>query len=306
MHPGNGPERSDDSRSEATAGAATSVRAATALATGDAPVAAFAPWWGPVRIGQAETRRWRIGPRSLWVTRKKDEVAVAHCASSDPMDRSLEVGVPADGDAPDEAERLRFAVRSGDRLLELVPALADRPAIVRPDAPLTIPAQEEVTLYVHSPVWLVLRLAAAGEREARVLVELPSWRPSDTWFGPNTLRGELAYALATTARFSLSDGAGHPHRATTAIRVRNRVDAPLQLERVKVPLPHLTLYATPTRLWTTSLTLDHDGDEERTALSLGAGVPSEAGPDALHLAPARDVVGGNLVMRAFARIFRSD
>lgn len=296
MEPGRSPDRSDATRPAADA----------ATAGSDASDRAFEPWWGPVRIEESETRRWRIGPRSLWLTRKPDEIAVAHCASDDPLDRSLERGVPVEGDVPETADRLRFAVRSADRMLELVPALADRPAVVRPDAPLAIPAQEEVTLYVHSPVWLVLRLARAGERAAHVLVEVPSWRPSDTWFGPNTLRGELAYALATTARFSLGDDAGHPHRATTPIRVRNREDEPLQLERLKVPLPHLTLYASRTGLWTTSLTVDHEGDEERTTLALGSGVPSEAGPEATRLAPARDVVAGNLVVRAFARIFRSD
>lgn len=200
---------------------------------------------------------------------------------------------------------MRFAVRGDAPRPELTPVLADRAAIVRPDAPLTIPQGEEVTLYVSSPVWLALRLPASARSEARLLTEVPSWRPSDTWFGPDTLRGELAYALATAGRFTLEAGVGPPHRATTPIRVRNHEASPLHLERLKVPMRHLSLYASPTRLWTTALVLEHDEDEERASLELTSGAPEDAGPDTQRIAPPRQVVAGNLVMRAFARLFRS-
>jgi hypothetical protein len=80
----------------------------------------------------------------------------------------------------------------------------------------------------------------------------------------------------------------------------------LRLERLKIPLPNLALYASRDRLWTTGLTLVHEGDEERTALALGSGVPDEAGSGATRVAQAREATTGNLVMRAFARFFRSD
>ena len=267
----------------------------------------FAPWWGPLELDADSPRRWRIGPRRLWMSRRRQEFSVAHAAGDDPLDASLELGVPdSENDIPESAHRMRFALSQDAPAPELVPALADRAAIVRPDAPLVVPPDEEVTLYVSSPVWLVIRLPANGsEDEPRTLLEVPTWRPSDTWFGPDTLRGELAYALATTGRFEL-DPTGPPHRTTTPIRVRNREPAPLRIERLKVPLPNLSLYATDRRLWTTALTLDHDEDEERTALELTSGAPREAGTDAVRLAPPREATSGNLVMRAFARIFRGD
>lgn len=283
----------------------TSRSSASAQAT-SLEAAPFVRWWGPLDLDASQVRRWQIGPRTLWMSRRSQEFSVAHLAGDDPLDRTIEIGRPDDASSiPDEAVRMRFAVRGDAPPPELAPVLADRAAIVRPDAPLTIPQGEEVTLYVSSPVWLALRLPASAGNDARLLAELPSWRPSDTWFGPDTLRGELAYALATAGRFTLEDGAGPPHRATTPIRVRNHEATPLHLERLKVPLHNLSLYASPTRLWTTALVLDHDEDEERASLELTSGAPPDAGGDTERLAPPRQAVSGNLVMRAFARLFRS-
>lgn len=272
----------------------------------DAARMTFSPWWGVLELDDAHVRRWRIGPRTLWMSRRSQEFSVAHVATDDPFDRTLELGAIDDADAiPREAARMRFAVRGDAPAPELSALLADRAAIVRPDAPLSIPPGEEVTLYVSSPVWLALRLPARADRGEQTLTEIPTWRPSDTWFGPDTQRGELAYALATSGRFAVERGAGPPHRATTPIRVRNRDATALHLERLKVPLPNLSLYASPTRLWTTALVLDRDDDDDRTSLELTSGAPTEAGPDTRTLAAPRQAVAGSLVMRVFSRLFGS-
>jgi hypothetical protein len=269
--------------------------------------ATFVPWWGEMGLEPDRPRRWSIGPRRLWAWRSPRELSVAHRVGDDPHDTTLELGLPEDVDVvPPDAARLRFAVAAEASAPQLRAALADRAAVVRPETSLSIPPGEEVTLYVSSPVWLRIVLPSPAGKEETVLCEIPTWRPSDTWFGPNTLRGELAYALATTGRLALEDRIGPPHRAVTPIRIRNRQDEPLGLERLKIPLPNLALYASRARLWTTALTLDHEGDDESTALSLTTGAPDEAGPDTERLAAPRQATGGNLVMRAFARVFGND
>lgn len=46
----------------------------------------------------------------------------------------------------------RFSFRETAKLLRLVPALADRPVVVRPDLPFFISADETITLFVSTPV----------------------------------------------------------------------------------------------------------------------------------------------------------
>lgn len=263
-------------------------------------------WWGSLTLEPDTHRRWRIGPRTLWLVRRARELTVAHTMSDDPLDDALELAEPADPEEiPENATRLRFALRADAPSPVLHPVLAERAAVMRPEAQLTVPEGEEVTLYVGTPLWLTLTLPAQGERGERALLELSSWRPSDTWFGPDTLRGELAYALSTAGRFTLDDVPPSPHRAITPIRVRNHAREPLQIQRLKVPLPYLTLYWAGERFWTTAVTLEHQEDDDRDTVQLTRGAPDEAAA-AERVAAPRLASGGSLVMRAFSRIFGSD
>lgn len=274
------------------------------------PPAPLEPWWGPLELPPGELRRWRIGPRTLWLERRSHELRVVHAFGDDPLDGSLERGAPADeGEIPEGAAQLRFALREGAPAPTLRAALAERDAVVRPESPLLVPTGEEVTIYVSAPLWLALELPAAGGRAARPLVELPTWRLSDTWFGPSTLVGELAYALSTTGQLELAEVHARAHRAITPIRVRNSAPEPLSIVRLKVPLPYLALYRAGGTLWTTAVTLEHEEEGDSAALQLTRGAPREAQADGAQperIAEARRTGGSNMVLRAFSRIFRSD
>ena len=96
-------------------------------------------------------------------------------------------------------------------------------------------------------------------------------RPSDTWFGPSTLEGELCYESKTAVRFNLDNVPRRPHRAISVVRIRNRTDTQLSLERLKIPLPNLSLFGTEDgQLWTESITLERDEDGENATVKLGA------------------------------------
>lgn len=282
-------------------------------------------WWGELQLAPGDTRRWRIGPLTLWLTRLAHELQVAHASDDDPLEGQLEAAVPcAPEEVPDDASRMRFAFSGRGGRLRLQPLLAERAVVVHPESPLLLPPGENATLFVSSPVWLALQFGAPP----RTLLELPSLRPSDTWFGPDTRVGELCYAMKTAGRLSLDELPLRPHRAITPVRIRNRAPDALLLERLKVPLPYLSLYRRGGRLWTNHLTLVREQDGDLAALQLGRGAPEEAGtlapekspeprpetgpaagPEAdraERLAPPREAAGSSMVLRAFSRLFRGD
>jgi hypothetical protein len=203
--------------------------------------------------------------------------------------------MPTEPDAADhEAARYTLAHLSGR--LELRPLLADLPVIVRPSSALHVPAKQKTTLYVTTVVWL------RAFNDGSLLLDMPVFRPSDTWFGPDTVSGELCYASRTQARTRVEALAQLPHRAVTPVVISNDAETALQVEQLRVPVPFLSLYAASDgRLWTNGITLTRGADSTEASLEL---LGSESLPSGCsRLAEPRDDAPNRSLVRAFSRLF---
>ena len=263
-------------------------------------------WWGEFPAGIGELRRWRIGPATLWAERLEHEWRVWRDQSEDFLEGGVEVAVAAEPDEiPHKAVAHRFTFERSVHSLGLQPLLADRPVIVKPESPLFVPSGESITLYVSTPIWIVLQFG----RPPRRLVEFPCFRPSDTWFGPSTREGELCYAARTAGRLSLDELPVRPHRALTPVRIRNRASDALLLERLKVPVMYLSMFRSAApggngQLWTEPVTLVREATGDLADVQLGRTAPTEAGGSrADTVAERRQQPEANLALRAFARLF---
>lgn len=239
-------------------------------------------WWGALSVREGQTVTFRVGPMSFWVRRQDGDLLVATAQSADSMQDALEL--PAESDSPSVPGGMtlhRFAGARG--AVQLVPRLADRPIIARPEHPFWLPSGTDVTVYMSAPVWVQLSLGGAA------LMELPLFRPSDTWFGPSTTSGELCYAVQTSLRRRLDPLFPRPHRAVTAIQIRNRGKDSLQVQRIRLPAPMLGVYAGAVSLRTRDVVLERVGDADAT-------VRLEPLPDGVSLlsAPRQASEGGLL------------
>ncbi len=206
-------------------------------------------WWGDQVIGVGQARRYRIGTLDLWIKCLPREWRIAHVEDREQPDRAEQLGPGPDLPPPEGAEIMRFGTHPGDEKVILRPRGADRPVVIRPDPALGLPSGESVVFYVSSPVWVEVA-ADVG----RPMVEIPVTRPSDTWFGPSPREGELCYASRTKARLFLSELPPRPGRAITEVRVHNQGHGLIPIERVAIPMPNLSLFATEAGvLWTPSV-----------------------------------------------------
>jgi hypothetical protein len=218
-------------------------------------------WWGTLTVDEAVVQQRHIGPLRLILWRSAGDlrIDVQHGATTE--------APAADGTLPeaptpvpmDDAEaalegvtRYRFAFRpSPVEGLRLEPALADRPLVSRPAIPLRIPPGEAVDFFVSNPLWIRL-----GNERLGNLLDEPILRPSETWFGPSRVLGELCYSATTVPRLHLENISVPAQRAVTPIRVVNRAAETLVLERIKVPVPHLELFEdSEGTLWTSAVEL---------------------------------------------------
>lgn len=257
-------------------------------------------WVGDFTVPEDTTLALTVGPFALAVHRSAREWLVHARSTGDPYDDTvaLERREGARSEPEDSGEQ-RFLVSGDSTALSVEVRLPNRGIVSRPLTPLHIPAGETARLYLSIPLWV--RLAVGDPR--RELLEIPSVRLSDTWFGDNTREGVLCYAMRSRCRLDLAAHPHLPYRAITRLVIRNRADAALLLERVRLPVATLGLYRDAAgRFWTEEVTLTRQADGSHADLTLGSGAPDEAG-DATRIAAPRETPQRNTLVRAFSALF---
>jgi hypothetical protein len=252
-------------------------------------------WWGEFDLPLGSSRGWDIGPLTL---------ALSHLAEEWRLDVERRATVSADDPErvmPTSAdENARFLTSAASGRLALRPRLADRPFAVRPRTAFQLLAGDEITLFVSTPVWVEIRLL----EPERPIAELPVLRPSDSWFGADTMQGELCYATRTSARLSLDEQPALSHRAITPLILRNRASSALSIERLLLPVPQLALYTDGDgRLWTTSATLTREADAQHAEFGI-SDTPPEQARSAQRLAEPRTARSRSFALRAWSSLFR--
>ena len=254
-------------------------------------------WAGEYRLAAGDCASWQIGPFKLWASMLSSEIRLAFDRGSDPLDSTLVVSASnATSEPPEGSKVRRFGFSQPPGSIELVPCLADRPIVVSPGDPLILPPHEQTTLFISTPLWVMV-MAGKGTSP---LLDQPTHRVTDTWFGPSTMEGELCYATRTNARMNLENLPVRPHRVISTVEIRNEAKSDLSIEKLRIPAQQMSVYATGAgHFWTESVTLDRKEEGETAAVRLGKGPPQQA--------PAANPVGGprtqlprGVLTRAFA------
>ncbi len=259
------------------------------------------PWWGEFTLAEGEAGCWTIGPTRVRVEHHAREWRIAYRNGGDPQDLTSRVELAlALGIEEEGAQVARYSFAATDARVAVQPLLADRPVVSHPEIPLFVPPQQSITLYVSSPLWLQVSVGTPST----LLREMAIVRPSDTWSGPLTRNGGLCYASSTMARTSLEAFPFSPLRAVTPIRITNRSEGMVAVERLNLPVPYLALYqAADGTLWTQAVELEQQGADKGLVLEqLGTAAPTEA-VGAVRLAEPRSKADRGLLGKAFGSLF---
>jgi hypothetical protein len=259
-------------------------------------------WWGRFSVNEEQTIQWNIGPLKLAVQRLPHEWQIAYERDETLTEEAN--GWQLDRTAPDVnslgyAHTERHTFDQTSPILWVLPALADRPVVTRPLAPFYVTAGEETVMFVSSPLWVRIQV----DDPPKTLQEIPIRRPSDTWFGPSTMEGELCYASRTHGRLNFENVSLQSHRAITQVIIRNRANDTLLVERLNLPVPYLSLFETSEGLlWTESVTMVRSRETGMANFDIGGSPPAQASQVKLVSEP-RQIPGQNMVIRAFGVLF---
>ncbi|HUT11765.1 MAG TPA: hypothetical protein VMY42_14790 [Thermoguttaceae bacterium] len=227
--------------------------------------------WGEYALKVGQAGCWKIGELRVWARRGEREWQVAHLPGGRLGGDSVHAEVPSSDFAPpDDAERLRLVFRQSSPVIRFSPALADRPIVVRSQTPLRLMPKESAQLFVTTPLWV--RIDFAGSSGS--VLDVPSVRLSDTWFGASTREGQLCYAGRVDARLRLEELVRVPYRVLTVFVVENRDAESLALDKIALPLPHLSLHREPGgAFWTQSVQVQRAKNGGEIEVRLNARLP---------------------------------
>lgn len=251
--------------------------------------------WNEFEIDSQASGHWKIGPLHLWITRFKNEWRIANTSSHDPEDRQVEIESPYLGVMPENLNSNRFGGKETEATVRFTPSLADRPVVIRPEMPFYLPAGEEVTIFVSTPMWINITV----EPRSRKLLSLPILRLSDSWFGPDPTEGELCYAAKTKAKLRFEDLKLIQYRAVTKIVLKNNHTKQLFLERIKVPVNNLSLYKSDDAgLLTETITIVKEDDTSEMKMKINSPNEIEFGSP-IKIAMPREPIQKNIFLKAF-------
>lgn len=265
-------------------------------------------WWGRHSLALDRTDFWQIGPLKLWLNASSTKLATSWANGDDFLDghvrnvpgaqQQLEHGIVA----PDKVETVISAYSQSQRNdVVFAPMLPDRPVVLRIADPIRILPGEEVTLYMVVPLFIRLELS----NSAKLIYEIPTYRLSDTWFGPLSTLGGLCYASASPAYLDLREVPLRAHCAITAITIKNSGLDALKLDRLNIPFPRLSLfYSQRSGFWTDRMTLERNADNEMANVKLDRQPPAEASPTQFVTGPRHAAAENSPVIRAFSAIFK--
>lgn len=261
----------------------------------------YLKWWDSYPFQKDQKALWQIGPFTLRAEFCQHEWIIQYERGADALATHCEIKFPfvTEHLTAEVKNTYRFGFAHSNGRLTLSPRLADRPVVVRPISPIYILPHTHVTIFLSTALWINIALS-----DPEITIHTTAlFRPSDTWFGQLFGDGELCYASQTFGRMRLKDMDIRPHRAITALHIENLNSEPLYLERIKLPVEFLSLYASEDNsLWTNSVQLVSLRNEKMASIKIDRDPPAHAhNPKLVHKSEAKS---DNIILRALNSIFQ--
>ena len=231
-------------------------------------------WWGGFEFSEQEIKCWQIGERRIAIQRGAQEWTIWNQETPTEINDVVEVNELKNSDSLAGVHFERFLERKTNSKLFIEPSLADQAMIVRPSKPITVMPGEEAKLYVSTPIWMTISM----NQNAEPMYDVPFWRPSDSWFGPNTISGDVCYAKYTDAKLLKEHLEVRSHRASTLVTVLNEQEEKLLIQRLNLPVPLLKVYVNKQKeFWTDQVSI-----LQRIEHSKPTSTVSHSPPDDVH------------------------
>lgn len=241
--------------------------------------------WGAVDLEEGESHHWQIGKRRLWLRKERERWLYA----SD-MEGSGSVEVVVSGARKGEGIPWRSIMGLHGEPPHLLPAMPDKPVLLKAPNPVQILPGGVLSLVVAVPVWIRLEAGAP-------IFDFGTVNASRTWFG-DPQSGEAAYALEIADWMvgkTAQKGAAHVH---VPLRIANESQGLLSFQRLLVRVVHLSLFEEGGTLFTNDVSVTFRSVTQYSHLNFSDRSSLDNGQGKLLQQP-RQMVSDSLIRRSF-------
>lgn len=254
-------------------------------------------WWGQISVEEKQQYALHFDGLDFTVAHHANEWQVSHVRTpakdTEKWSKSIST-IKTASDIVNDTNTERFICKPGENSIEIRPVTGDRPFVIKPSQPVQILGNESAIIYVSTALWIGVAIGKNKTPLTRIAIQ----QPSDTWIGPDTLSGQLCYASRTAGRLDKNLLPKKPYRAFTQVKIENKADSPLKLEKFVLPSPNLSLFSdTSGMLWTETVTLERNEKKVEASVSIGKSAPTDIGPSKLVNGPIEPLKSGKFAGR---------
>lgn len=224
-------------------------------------------WQKTLTFDLHNTYKLSVGALELYINLLENEWRFRHCYVSEDetgIEKPIQLSL-LDTMLRDDLQPMRFICSESTNSLQIRPQLANKSIVAKPLIPVFLPSKQSVTIYISTPLSLALFL----DKQKNSILEIPTIKLSDTWFGPKPHIGELCYSSRFSGRISLSELPKRASRIITPVKITNNGADNLKLEKISIPCDYLAVYLSKNNeLWTPTLSILRETDKNKTEVSI--------------------------------------
>lgn len=257
-------------------------------------------FWTTRRIGEDRVTLARLGPLRLWLARAEMEWGYAE--EQGELSHVVDIAQVPEDVLPDELDWTTVLFRTAPREFQLRPVVPDRPVVIKPLHPVTLPAGEAGRFFALIPVFVELVFTDGGSEH--LLGTVASRILSDTWFGTPT-EGEFAYSIPFPASRDFEELERYPHHIICPVEIENHSRDHLVFEKICLRPAYLSLYCGAENLWSNPVEVRNESRGRRSLVRYPHRPPEEAG-DVTEVAVPQERAEKGLQRFTFGNAFSKD
>ncbi len=249
--------------------------------------------WGKFTLPETENLSWFFGTHHLYV--KKDHRECKIALEKNDNDKTDANDDKNNSQTLKEYDWKSYIIDTED--ISVLPALPDRPIIVKLSCPVKLAPRMSFDLYIPVPLWI--QIYQGEERNKQLLLNEPLTTLSDTWFG-EVDKGELSYDLEVEIirEINQEDDTLVPV-IFCPIHITNQSTLMLDIQNIFFQVPYLSVYSFGNKLTGTKTYMNFKGTDPVSNITFEEDHP---GTDYMLLNEPREPGIGNLFRRGFSFI----
>lgn len=218
-------------------------------------------FWKKYALKANQTLEFKAGYANLIIKHESKGWLLKTSSLAEPVDELVAGEI---GDLHDDQDVLHFYSGNSGNLI-VVPALPDKAVVFRNNKNIRISAGESTRLFFNIP--LNLQFYFNEVKDENRLIEIPTKRLSDTWFGEID-EGEPAYSIGNVYFKSIAEAETKVWEALTSVEIVNNTFGVLDLQRLIIRVEEFNLYRKGDQILTSHVNIEFKGQEQVEIVNL--------------------------------------